>query len=256
MWSRLQVYAKDNSLWCFLFFWYHFSMAGRFLAGLSQQTEPQKEWGTAQPTDTNKDGCKGACHLPWKWTDVLGKSHWLNTTHLKVETTNHSSSLDDQPPLVLRGHALSGGKSDGYRLSETHKTVPSTHCGWDPSKVLGSPWGINLAATLQSGIWPNGETEFPWNRVSLPNLWLTSLPKTLFPLFLSPTCFPQEWGASDQSGDWNPARALEGLLRDRPPAPLPCSPSLVGRKVLVSQGSPESQETGSGVSDWKHVNMS
>ena len=188
-------------------------MAGRFLAVLSQQTEPRKEWSRAQPTDTNKDGCKGACHLPRKWTDALGKSHGLNTTQLKVDTTNHSSSLEDQPPLVLWGHALSGGKSDGFRLSETHKTVPSTRYGWDLSKVLGSPWRINRAGTLQSGIWSNGETEFLWNRVSLLHLWLTSLPKTLFPLFLSPTCFPQEWGASNQSGDWNPAgprRAFPG----------------------------------------------
>ena len=73
--------------------------------------------------------------------------------------------------------------------------------------------------------------------------------------FLVPHLFPSGMRSIKSKQGLKPSRAPEGLPRDRPPSPLPCSPSLVGRKVLVSQASPESQETGSGVSDWKHVNM-
>lgn len=189
----------------------------------------------------------------------LNRRPW-NITLIK----HHSVESRDYESLIFPGRSASLGVTGPRAIWRKEWWFPSIR---DPQSSPQHPlWvrpeqGVRQPMENKPGsdpaIW---DLAYWWNWVPLkPSFsakFMINLPAQNFTSsFLVPHLFPSGMRSIKSKWGLKPSRALEGLPRDRPPASLPCSPSLVGRKVLVSQGSPESQETGSGVSDWKHVNM-
>lgn len=55
------------------------------------------------------------------------------------------------------------GNSDCFHPLDILKTVPSTCCVEDLSKVGGGLWKIKLTGTLYSETWPNGRGKYQMN---------------------------------------------------------------------------------------------